>query len=114
MKASSSSTVRCSPLTGFSCSSTRPRGEYTVIHNDNEAIKQFMEQEPLLAGFNNKHYDQFILKAVLADYTPEEVKVVNDLSSSRGMRDGNILISVRAGSTLTNMTSWTIARWGCP
>ena len=35
-------------------------GEYTVNHNDNEAVKQFMEQEPLLAGFNNKHYDQFI------------------------------------------------------
>ena len=59
-------------------------GEYTVIHNDNEAVKQFMEQEPLLAGFNNKHYDQFILKAVLADYTPEEVKVVNDFIIVQG------------------------------
>jgi hypothetical protein len=59
-------------------------GEYTIIHNDNEAVKQFMEQEPLLAGFNNKHYDQFILKAVLADYTPEEVKVVNDFIIVQG------------------------------
>lgn len=53
-------------------------GEYTVIHNDNEAVKAFMEREPLLAGFNNKHYDQFILKAVLLDFTPEQVKEVND------------------------------------
>jgi len=53
-------------------------GEYTIIHNDNEAVKSFMENDPLLAGFNNKHYDQFILKAVLADATPEQVKEIND------------------------------------
>ena len=49
-------------------------GEYTEIWNDNEAVEQFMTQEPLLAGFNNKHYDQFILKAVLSGFTPEEIK----------------------------------------
>lgn len=43
-----------------------------------------MEQEPLLAGFNNKHYDQFILKAVLSDYTPEEVKAVKDFIIVQG------------------------------
>ena len=53
-------------------------GEYTEIWNDNEAVEQFMTQEPLLAGFNNKHYDQFILKAVLSGFTPEEIKAVND------------------------------------
>lgn len=58
--------------------------EKTRIWNDNEAVKQFMEQEPLLAGFNNKHYDQFILKAVLSDYTPEEVKAVNDFIIVQG------------------------------
>lgn len=89
-------------------------GEYTVIHNDNEAVKQFMEQEPLLAGFNNKHYDQFILKAVLADYTPEEVKVVNDFIIVQGHEGWEHLIFERAGYTLTNMTSWTIAKWDCP
>ena len=59
-------------------------GEKTRIWNDNEAVKQFMAQEPLLAGFNNKHYDQFILKAVLCDYTPEEVKAVNDFIIVQG------------------------------
>lgn len=53
-------------------------GEYTEIWNDNEAVEQFMTQEPLLAGFNNKHYDQFILKAVLSGFTPEEIKAAND------------------------------------
>lgn len=52
--------------------------ERTVIWNDNEAVIEFMRQEPLLAGFNNKHYDQFILKAVLCDFVPEEIKRVND------------------------------------
>lgn len=52
--------------------------EHTVIHNDNDAVKQFMTLEPLLGGFNNKHYDQFILKAVLLDFTPEQIKEVND------------------------------------
>ena len=53
-------------------------GEYTVIHNDNEAVKDFMKTSPLLAGFNNKHYDQFILKAVCCGFSPQEVKAVND------------------------------------
>lgn len=51
---------------------------YTVIHNDYEEIKEFMDNKPVLVGFNNKHYDQFILKAVLEGVTPEEVKNVND------------------------------------
>lgn len=51
---------------------------YTVIHNDYEEIKAFMDNKPVLVGFNNKHYDQFILKAVLEGATPEEVKNVND------------------------------------
>ena len=59
-------------------------GEYTVIHNDNDAVKAFMEQSPLLGGFNNKHYDQFIHKAVLFDATPEEVKAINDFIIADG------------------------------
>lgn len=53
-------------------------GEYTVIWNDNEAVMEFMKREPLLAGFNNKHYDRFILCAVLNDYPPEQIKELND------------------------------------
>jgi len=54
-------------------------GQYTVIHNDNDAVLAFMEQEPYLGGFNNKHYDNHILKAVMIGADPETVKEVNDL-----------------------------------
>ena len=54
-------------------------GQYTVIHNDNDAVLAFMEQDPFLGGFNNKHYDNHILKAVMVGLTPEQVKEVNDL-----------------------------------
>ena len=53
-------------------------GIYTVIHNDNEELTAFMDQNPLLCGFNNKHYDDFIIKAILINSSPEEVKEVND------------------------------------
>lgn len=53
--------------------------DFFIAHNDNDAVKEFMTQlEPLLGGFNNKHYDQFIMKAVCADATPEQIKEVND------------------------------------
>lgn len=53
-------------------------GEYKVIWNDPYQVQWFMESEPLICGFNNKHYDNFILKSVLVESTPEEVKKVND------------------------------------
>lgn len=53
-------------------------GDYTVVHNDNDAVAAFMETEPILGGFNNKHYDQFIHKAVLMGASPEEIKQLND------------------------------------
>lgn len=54
-------------------------GEYTVIHNDNDLVKVFMTvNEPVLCGFNNKHYDQYIHKAILLDAAPETVKEIND------------------------------------
>ena len=56
----------------------RGTGEYTVIHNDNDAIWQFLREQPLLCGFNNKAYDNFILKAVAADCTPQEVKALSE------------------------------------
>lgn len=54
-------------------------GEYTVIHNDNDAVVAFMERNPFLGGFNNKHYDNFILKGAMCGLTPEQIKEINDL-----------------------------------
>ena len=53
-------------------------GEYTIIHNDNDAVLAFMERDPFLGGFNNKHYDNHILKAVMVGADPETVKKIND------------------------------------
>lgn len=53
-------------------------GEYTVIHNDNDAIWQFLREQPLICGFNCKYYDNFILQAAAADYTPQEIKALSD------------------------------------
>jgi len=54
-------------------------GEFVIIWNDNDAVAAFMECNPFLGGFNNKHYDNHILKAVLCGFTPEQVKEINDL-----------------------------------
>lgn len=53
-------------------------GQYTVIHNDSEAIKMVLDDDCIYVGFNSKHYDQYIMKAVAYGYSPEEVKQVND------------------------------------
>ena len=53
-------------------------GEYTRFHNDNEGIKDFMTENAIYCGFNTKGYDQYIIKAIVAGFSPEEVKAVND------------------------------------
>lgn len=53
-------------------------GEYTVIHNDNYAVKKFVTNDKLLGGFNSKFYDQYILKAVLCGANNELLKEIND------------------------------------
>ncbi len=59
---------------------------FIVYHNDPEGVGEFLSEiTPLLCGFNNKHYDQFIMKAILAGASPEEVKDVNDFI----IRDGH-------------------------
>ena len=56
----------------------RKTGAYTIIHNDNEALKMAISNENLYIGFNSKHYDQYIIKSIAADSTPEELKQLND------------------------------------
>lgn len=54
-------------------------GDYIVIHNDSAALNQFiLDYQPMLCGFNNKHYDSYILKAALYGRSPEEIKALND------------------------------------
>ena len=53
-------------------------GTKTHIWNDNEALKACISEDNLYIGFNSKHYDQFIVKAICCGFTPQEVKQVND------------------------------------
>lgn len=49
--------------------------EITVIVNDPEQLKQFYEQHKtnIWVGFNSRHYDQYIFKAIICDFNPYEV-----------------------------------------
>ncbi len=50
-------------------------GEYTIILDDEEELRQFYEdnKKSLFIGFNNKSYDNIILKAILSNVDPAEV-----------------------------------------
>ena len=58
--------------------------QYTIIHNDNEALKECIDDETIYVGFNSKHYDTYIIKAICCGYPPQEVKKVNDFIISGG------------------------------
>jgi DNA polymerase len=47
----------------------------TVIINDRAKLEQFYNQhkKDIWIGYNNKSYDQYILKAILCDFDPKEV-----------------------------------------
>ena len=51
-----------------------------IFHNSlANDVQQFIDMyDPILIGHNARYYDQYILKAVLSSYTPEEIKDVND------------------------------------
>ena len=52
--------------------------EFTVFHNDNYGVKQFVTEDKLFIGFNSKSYDRFILQAVLCGADNRMVKEIND------------------------------------
>ena len=54
-------------------------GVYSVFHNDNDGVRDFVNDEDnIFCGFNTKHYDQYIIKAICGGLSPEEIKQVND------------------------------------
>ena len=53
-------------------------GEYIHFHNDNEGVKEFINDNAIYCGFNTKNYDSHITKAMASDFCPEEIKQVND------------------------------------
>ena len=54
-----------------------PGKEHIVIYNNDDELSRFFNQHKndIFVGFNNRHYDDFIMKAVLSGINP---KVVND------------------------------------
>ena len=52
-------------------------GEYYHFHNDNEGVKDFITDNAIYCGFNSKGYDKYIIKAIVAGLSPEEVYQVN-------------------------------------
>lgn len=61
-------------------------GERYRFHNDNEGVRDFIENHYICGSFNGKNYDQYIIKAICAGFSPEEVKAVNDwcISGNQG------------------------------
>ena len=53
-------------------------GEHYHFHNDNEGVRDFIHENGIYCGFNTKHYDSHITKAIVTGFSPEEVKEVND------------------------------------
>ena len=54
-------------------------GTYSVFHNDPEGVRSFVsDDDSIFCGFNTKHYDQYIIKAICGGLSPEEIKQVND------------------------------------
>ncbi len=53
-------------------------GDYYHFHNANEPLREFITEDAIYCGFNSKSYDQYIIKAIAAGFSPEEVKQVND------------------------------------
>lgn len=57
----------------------RQTGRYYPFHNDPQGLEDFInEQDYIYIGYNNKHYDNYILRAVLHHYIPGDIKIVND------------------------------------
>lgn len=54
-------------------------GQYSVFHNDNDGVRRFITRPGLIfCGFNNKHYDDNIVKAICCGASPELIKQIND------------------------------------
>ena len=52
---------------------------WTVCHNDNQAVREYLSQPGcIFVGFNNKHYDNHILKAIACGAPPELVKQLSE------------------------------------
>lgn len=52
--------------------------ETIVFHNDNDSVAAFVTSEKTFIGFNNKNYDNYILKAICCGADTNLIKDIND------------------------------------
>lgn len=53
--------------------------DYIVIHNDNARLRDFLSQpDIIIGGFNNKHYDDYVVMTMINGGSNVEVKRCND------------------------------------
>lgn len=65
-------------------------GQKKIFHNYNYGVAHFIDKEqPLLGGYNVKHYDQWILKAIYHGADNATVKALNDFIIADGMEGWN-------------------------
>lgn len=54
-------------------------GQYHIFHNNPQGVEDFINDcNFIYVGYNNKGYDNYILKGVLNHYLPEDIKDIND------------------------------------
>lgn len=65
----------------------------TVIINDRDQLQQFYDQHKgvIWAGYNSRHYDQYILKAILCGFDPKEVNDWIIIEERPGYRFSSLL-----------------------
>lgn len=51
---------------------------YTVIWNDNHKLREWLKAPDIIGGFNNKHYDDYVIMVMLNGGSNIEVKRCND------------------------------------
>lgn len=52
---------------------------WSVFHNDNRGVREYLSQKDVIfCGYNNKHYDNPVLKAIACGAEPELVKQLSD------------------------------------
>lgn len=80
-------------------------GDRVSFSNDAEGLANWLNHtNPLLFGFNCKHYDNYILKAILAGSSPEEVRAISDSIVKDGVQGWEIQMGwVRLPATVDLM-----------
>lgn len=59
-------------------------GQYTCIWDNADMLREFLDTESLYIGFNSKHYDQFIIRAIVNGWSHKWIKHLNDFIINGG------------------------------